>query len=189
MVINSLATWIPALLIALIRRAEALGQSEDCRDDVGAGRRPVSSTARRDGTRVRRAVCHTGDDEAGVYSRVLLLRWRDRHGAVARRVEGQSLHPDRTALDRRFHSRSIDLFLIPGPPPAAGELQRWASQFTTTTTGDHHESKVPHRKRHSLGSGNHRICNRWRAESPFRCPIACASDNLLTGNGIQAQFH
>jgi hypothetical protein len=35
---------------------------------------------------------------------------RDR--AVARRFEGQSVCPDRSALDRRFHSGSLDFFLI-----------------------------------------------------------------------------
>jgi predicted dithiol-disulfide oxidoreductase (DUF899 family) len=51
-------------------------------------------------------------DETPVYSRVLLLRGCDRDRAVARRFEGQSLCPDRTALDRRFHLGSLDFFLI-----------------------------------------------------------------------------
>jgi len=33
----------------------------------------------------------------------------DRNGFVARRLKDQSFHPDRTALDRRFHSGSLDL--------------------------------------------------------------------------------
>src|SRR5690349_16289568 len=46
----------------------------------------------------------------GFYYRVLLLRWCDRDQAVARSFEGQSVYPDRTALDRRFHSGSLDFF-------------------------------------------------------------------------------
>ena len=46
------------------------------------------------------------------YSRVLLLRRCDRNRAVARSFEGQSVYPDRTALDRRFHSGSLDFLLI-----------------------------------------------------------------------------
>jgi hypothetical protein len=57
-------------------------------------------------------VCRASHDETRVYSRVLLLRGCDRDRAVARRFEGQSLCPDRTALDRRFHSGSLDFLLI-----------------------------------------------------------------------------
>jgi len=39
-------------------------------------------------------------------------RRRHRDRVVARRFEGQSFCPGRTALDRRFHSGSLDSFLI-----------------------------------------------------------------------------
>jgi hypothetical protein len=85
MIINLLAAWIPALLIALsgVMKLSRQPRIVDGMSKLGVGRYLV-----------------------------LLLRRRDRHRAVARRLEGQSLHPDRAALDRRFHSGSLDLFLI-----------------------------------------------------------------------------
>jgi hypothetical protein len=35
-----------------------------------------------------------------------------RNSALAGRFEGQSFYPDCSALDRRFHSGSLDFFLI-----------------------------------------------------------------------------
>src|ERR1700722_5621652 len=72
-----------------VRRDEALAPTQDYRWNVEARRRTLSSTAGRNGNCVRGAICRAGHDEAGVYSRVLLLRRCDRHGAVARRIEGQ----------------------------------------------------------------------------------------------------
>src|SRR6266850_2530551 len=92
-------------------RDEAVGQSKDSRGHDDARGRTLCPFTRRDGTYIRHAVCHTSHIQAGVRARVLLLRGRDRDGAVARRLEGQSVHPDRAALDRRLHPGSIDLFL------------------------------------------------------------------------------
>src|SRR5260370_21122298 len=93
-------------------RTEAHGQSEGCRGDVEARSRTLSSTARCDGNCIRGAVCRASHDETRVYSRVLLPRRCDRDRAVARSFEGQSVYPDRTALDRRFHWGSLDFFLL-----------------------------------------------------------------------------
>src|SRR5471032_639731 len=91
--------------------AEVVGQSEDPRGHDDARGRTLRPLARRDGTGIRHPVRHTSHIQAGVPARVLLLRGRDRDGAVARCLEGQSLHPDRAALDRRLSPRSIDLLL------------------------------------------------------------------------------
>jgi hypothetical protein len=96
----------------VFRRTEALGQFASCRGDVGARSRTLSSTARCYGNCIRGAVCRASHDETRLYSCVLLLRRCDRDRAVARRFEGQSFCPDRTALDRRFHSGSLDFLLI-----------------------------------------------------------------------------
>src|SRR6201982_988958 len=90
--------------------SEAHVQSECCRGDVEGLSRTLSSTARCDGNCIRGAVCRASHDETRVYSRVLLLCRCDRDRAVARSFEGQSVYPDRTALDRRFHSGSLDFF-------------------------------------------------------------------------------
>src|SRR2546427_3111199 len=86
MIINLLATWIPALGIAFFGRTEAHGQSEGCRGDAEGRSRTLSSTARCDGDCIRGAVRRASHDETRVYSRVLLLRRCDRDRAVARRA-------------------------------------------------------------------------------------------------------
>src|SRR5215472_10387342 len=96
----------------VFRRTEGLGKFASCRGDVDARGRTLSSTARFYGNCIRDAVCRASHYETRVYSRVLLLRRCDRDRAVARRFEAQSFCPDRTALDRRFHSGSLDFLLI-----------------------------------------------------------------------------
>src|SRR3989442_4902665 len=95
----------------IVRCAEVVGQSEDRRGDGGAGRRALCPAAWRDGARLSRVVRVSRDDEARLYSHVLLLRGGHRDRAVARRPEGQSLRSDRVAVGRRLCPRSIDLFL------------------------------------------------------------------------------
>src|SRR5712692_7344938 len=112
MTINLLATWIPALGIAILGALKLTGNPRVAGGDVEARSRTLSSTARCDGNCIRGVVCRARHDETRVYSRVLLLRRCDRDRAVARSFEGQSVYPDRTALDRRFHSGSLDFFLI-----------------------------------------------------------------------------
>src|SRR5260221_6806538 len=95
----------------IVRCAEVVGQSEDRRGDGGARRWALCPAAWRDGARLCRVVRVSRDDEARLHSHVLLLRGGHRDRAVARRPEGQSLHSDRAALDRRLCPRSIDLLL------------------------------------------------------------------------------
>src|SRR5712664_2355008 len=94
-----------------VRCTEVVGQSEDRRGDGGARRRALCPAAWRDGAHLCRVLRISRDDEARLYSHVLLLRGGHRDRAVARRPEGQSLHSDRAALDRRLCPRSIDLLL------------------------------------------------------------------------------
>src|SRR5260370_27493321 len=85
----------------------------------------------RDVARLCRVVRVSRDDEARLYSQVLLLRGGHRDRAVARRPEGQSLHSDRAALDRRLCPRSIDL-LLRTPPMQAG-IDSFAAAFDENT--------------------------------------------------------
>src|SRR2546422_2604538 len=111
----------------IVRCAEVVGQSEDRRGDGGARRRALCPAAWRDGARLCRVVRVSRDDEARLYSHVLLLRGGHRDRAVARRPEGQSLHSDRAALDRRLCPRSIDL-LLRAPPMQVG-IDSFAAAF------------------------------------------------------------
>src|ERR1700704_496876 len=111
----------------IVRCAEVVGQSEDRRGDGGARRGTLCPAAWRDGARLCRVVRVSRDDEARLYSHVLLLRGGHRDRAVARRPEGQSLHSDRAALDRRLCPRSIDL-LLRTPPMQVG-IDSFAAAF------------------------------------------------------------
>src|SRR5437588_10053323 len=112
----------------IVRCAEVVGQSEDRRGDGGARRWALCPAAWRDGARLCRLVRVSRIDEARVYSRVLLLRRGHRDRAVARRAEGQSLHSDRAAVDRRLCPRSIDL-LLRTPPPMQVGIDSFAAAF------------------------------------------------------------
>jgi len=59
----------------------------------------------------------------------------------------------------------------------------------TTTTGGHHESKAPHRKRILWGGRQSSPQQSLARDSPFSCPIAGASDSLLSGNRVQARLY
>src|SRR6267378_2261076 len=111
----------------IVRCAEVVGQSEDRRGDGGAWRRALCPATWRDGARLCRVVRVSRDDEARLYSHVLLLRGGHRDRAVARCPEGQSLHSDRAALDRRLCPRSIDL-LLRTPPMQVG-IDSFAAAF------------------------------------------------------------
>jgi hypothetical protein len=112
MIINLLATWIPALGIASLGVLKLFGNPRVIEEmsKLGVGRylRLLGVME----ISIRGVVCRASHDETRVYSHVLLLRRCDRDRAVARRIEDQSFCPDRTALDRRFHSGSLDFFLI-----------------------------------------------------------------------------
>src|SRR6266849_1412228 len=111
----------------IVRCAEVVGHSEDRRGDGGARRWALCPAAWRDGARLCRVVRVSRDDEARLYSHVLLLRGSHRDRAVARCPEGQSLHSDRAALDRRLCPRSIDL-LLRTPPMQVG-IDSFAAAF------------------------------------------------------------
>jgi hypothetical protein len=112
MIINLLATWIPALGIAFLGVLKLLGNSRVVEEmsKLGVGRYLRLLGVMEIAFAALFVVPATM--KLGVYSRVLLLRRCDRDRAVARSFEGQSVYPDRTALDRRFHSGSLDFFLI-----------------------------------------------------------------------------
>ncbi len=111
MIINLLATWIPALGIAFLGVLKLTGNPRVAEEmsKLGVGRylrllgvMEIAFAA----LFVVPATMKLG------FILVLLLRRCDRDRAVARSFEGQSVYPDRTALDRRFHSGSLDFFLI-----------------------------------------------------------------------------
>src|SRR5258706_13374319 len=110
----------------IVRCAEVVGQSEDRRGDGGARRRALCPAAWRHGARLCPVFRFSRDNEARLYSHVLLLRGGHRDRAVARRPEGQSLHSDRAALDRRLWPRSIDLLLT---PPMQVGIDSFAAAF------------------------------------------------------------
>src|SRR6266436_3349551 len=109
MITQLLATWIPALLIALSGVMKLSGNPKLLEGMTTQG---VGRYVRVLGVmELAFATLFVSHIQAGVPARVLLLRGRDRDGAVARRLEGESLYPDRAALDRRLHPRPLDLFL------------------------------------------------------------------------------
>src|SRR3989442_5137407 len=111
----------------IVLDVEVCGQSGGRRGGGCGLCRALFPAAWRDGARLSRVVRVSRDDEARLYSHVLLLRGGHRDRALARRREGHSLHSDCTALDRRLCARSIDL-LLRTPPMQVG-IDSFAAAF------------------------------------------------------------
>jgi hypothetical protein len=112
MIINLLATRIPALGIAFLGVLKLTGNPRVAEEmsKVGVGRylrllgvMEIAFAA----LFVVPATMKLGFILASCY-----FAGANRDRAVAPRFEGQSFYPDCTALDRRFHSESLDFFLI-----------------------------------------------------------------------------
>src|SRR5262245_50768744 len=106
MVIYQLATWMPAVLIAFSGVLKLSGNPKMVQEmsQLGVGRylrllgvMEITFAA---------LFVVPATMKLGFILGVLLFRGCNRDRVVARRVEGQSFHPDRTPLDRRFHSGS-----------------------------------------------------------------------------------
>jgi hypothetical protein len=112
MMINLLVTWIPALGISFWGVLKLTGNPRVAEEmsKLGVGRYLRLLGVMEIAFAALFVVPATMT--LGVYSRVLLLRRCDRDRAVARCCEGQSFCPDRTTLDRRFNSGSLDFVLI-----------------------------------------------------------------------------
>jgi hypothetical protein len=111
MLIQLPATWIPALLIALSGALKFSGNPEilETMTALGVGRHVRLLGLMELAFAALFVVPATM--KLGCGSRALLLRRSHRDRTVARRVEGQSLPPDRAVVDRRVHPQPIDLSL------------------------------------------------------------------------------
>ena len=108
MIINLLATWIPALGIAVLGVLKLTGNPRVAEEMSKLG---VGRYLRLLGV-MEIAFAALFVVPATMKLGFILAPWCDRDRAVAPRFEGQSFCPDRSALDWRFHSRSLDFFLI-----------------------------------------------------------------------------
>ena len=112
MIINLLATWIPALGIAFLGVLKVLGNSRVVEEmsTLGVGRylRLLGFME------IAFAMLFVVPATMKLGFILASCRRRHRDRVVARRFEGQSFCPDRTALDRRFHTGSLD-FLLTSP--------------------------------------------------------------------------
>jgi len=83
MIVNLLARWIPALIIALLGVPKLVGNRQVVHELTAWCGTPSACT-RRHGTGFRHVIRHPGHIQARVLTRVLLLRRRDRDGTLAR---------------------------------------------------------------------------------------------------------